>query len=769
MSDKHKLIPPAAWQAIERATALIARHPNVVRVSNLQPDDGTGNIEITADIRLGLPTPWMAAGRSPNGVRAIEPVNFAFPSDYPLRAPVVTLREDFDRALAHVQPGPPDGPVVPCLIAGDLNELLHAHGLLVIVNQVVAWLEKAALGTLIDPSQGWEPIRRDGLVDWIVADGDFLRRLVGKQETYHFFVFSYLKFVPSVPSDYARKDFVLYGEVGTDQVPVNQKRYPDLFHRQASRGGVMRGWSFAMVVTPGKLPSGELYIAGTYTPETVTNFRELQERAEAYGCGNSLKNAVSYLSRCARQWQGPTAPVAVILCARRPYPLIGESSNIELVPYLVEIQAPELFPAGDQTPVYPAAHRHAITSTLLQRFSGEAPVPEERTLTLVGCGSLGSKIAMHLARSGAAPAMVIDKHSLSPHNAARHALLPPAHDLQLTWLGSKAEALAAAIGGLGQSVKAFDADVTRATHDDKVRRRLCSKRTWAVLNTTASLRVREALACIAPDRLRARIIETALFANGTVGLVTVEGPNRNPNSMDLIAAAYELFRTDERWRDVVFAPEDALQWQSVGQGCGSATMRVSDARISLFAASMAEGITRIRLQGLSEDGGRILRGSVDNDGMSLHWAVTVVPPVHLVKPDNAPSWIVRVAEVAHQKILSACAEHPHVETGGIIVGRISESQRAFLVTDVLPAPEDSHRSATGFVLGTQGVRDRLEAYATSCGYALYCLGTWHRHLNTSGPSGRDQETATHLAMARIVPSLLVIKTAAGYRAWLATR
>jgi hypothetical protein len=99
-----------------------------------------------------------------------------------------------------------------------------------------------------------------------VGDGDFLRRLVGKQETYQFLVFSYLKFVPSVPSDYARKDFVLYGEVGTDQVRVNRKRYPELFQVQASRGGVMRGWSFAIVVTPGKLPSGELYIAGRIRP-----------------------------------------------------------------------------------------------------------------------------------------------------------------------------------------------------------------------------------------------------------------------------------------------------------------------------------------------------------------------------------------------------------------------------------------------------------------------------------------------------------------------
>jgi hypothetical protein len=237
------------------------------------------------------------------------------------------------------------------------------------------------------------------------------------------------------------------------------------------------GNSFAIVATPGKRPSGELYIAERYRPETVTNLCELKARAEEYGCGPSLKNALSYLTQCVSQWKGPAFPVAVILYARRPYSLIGESSNIELVPYLTECQAPKLFPQGDNTAVYPASHRHAITATLLQKFSGEPPVSEEGQLTLVGCGSLGSKIAVHLARSGAAPAIVIDKNSMSPHNAARHALLPQPQDIQLTWLGPKAEALAAAIEGFRQSAKAFNEDVTQAIRSNEGCRRLFPRHT----------------------------------------------------------------------------------------------------------------------------------------------------------------------------------------------------------------------------------------------------------------------------------------------------
>lgn len=74
-----------------------------------------------------MPNAWMADGVSPNGVRAIEPVTLVFPAAFPLKAPLIFLRADFDRSLAHVQPGSPDEPPAPCIYDGSLLELLQ-HG-----------------------------------------------------------------------------------------------------------------------------------------------------------------------------------------------------------------------------------------------------------------------------------------------------------------------------------------------------------------------------------------------------------------------------------------------------------------------------------------------------------------------------------------------------------------------------------------------------------------------------------------------------------------
>jgi hypothetical protein len=102
--------------SIDRALRVIAAHPNVATVSKVNSDDGIRAVEV--DIRLGLPNAWVATGHSPNGVRSIESVTFLFPASFPLKAPTLRLRADFDRSLAHVRPGEPGDRPEPCVFEG---------------------------------------------------------------------------------------------------------------------------------------------------------------------------------------------------------------------------------------------------------------------------------------------------------------------------------------------------------------------------------------------------------------------------------------------------------------------------------------------------------------------------------------------------------------------------------------------------------------------------------------------------------------------------
>lgn len=755
--------PDGIKAEIQRGIASIADHPSVNEIIRVHLNTENNSVDAVVAVQLGLPNKWMAAGASPNRVFAVEGVTFSFPQSFPIHAPIVKLRAGFDRSLAHVQPGSSGKAVLPCIYDGDIDELLHAQGLWAIVDQVVFWLEKAAMNQLIDPNQGWEPVRRDSLEDIIIADSDYLRSLVNSKKGYVFLEFGYLKINKlKSPNSFSKKHFI-YGQVGTH--PLKLTELDVLFYEMMGTKS-SHGRSLAVLVTPDKLPNGELQIADRYSPENVANVDSLRERAKECGCHKNYERALSLLKQrlSLLNSKGATFSIAVVLCVRRPFHLIGESSDIELLSYIVEVGAPQLLVEGDKTPVWSAGHKYAITPKLLRAFSSEQPLPANQNVVLVGCGSVGSKIGIHMTRSGVAPSIVIDKKYLSPHNAARHALLPEARDKDMTWLDSKAKALALAIKGLGQDSKDFDADITEAVHNTKLLQKLFPRETWAVINATASFPVREALAAIEPKKLRSRVIETLLYANGRVGLMTIEGSGRNPNSIDLIAQAYEVLRENEQLRNAVFVVEDSMPYYATGQGCGSTTMIISDAKISMLAASMAIGISKMRTEGWPDAGGRILVGTVTDNEMGLNWTHINVPPVHVVPINGNSSWTIRLSETANQKILKDCAEHPSVETGGILVGRISEAQQAFVVTDTLPAPQDSRRSKCEFVLGTNAVKEMLEEYSSSCNYALYCLGTWHSHLSESGASERDLQTAMEVANSRTVPLVLLIRTPTIYRA-----
>jgi hypothetical protein len=753
----------ARSEVIGRALRLIGEHPAVASIFASAANPETCATTVDVALQLGLPNAWIADGASPNGMRAIEQVTLILPAAFPLKPPLIYLRADFDRSLAHMNPGPPHERPVPCIYDGSLVELLQQQGLAGLLNQLVLWLENAALCCLIDPRHGWKPVRRDSLDDFIVAEAAHLRSLVTRQEGHAVLRFDYLHYPLG-------EGTAFHGEVGRDLLKVNARTVGDLFG-EGSLGGEHRaavGRALAIFVWPGKLPSGHPVVADSYEPETVFDMASLMGRAASYGCAVPLRTALNWLERCLSTYTtNGLCPIAIVLCARRPFHIIGSDSVLELCPYLVEIGAPQLLPDGERTRVRPAGHRHAIAAPLLRSMSGGEATEQTPHWIQLGAGSLGSKIAVHLARAGRAPRTVIDRASLSPHNSARHALVPSPGSMQMTWMGAKATALVDAIKGLGQAADAHIEDIIEVTRDAAHARRLLPKKSWVIVNSTASLAAREALASVPAGIVIPRVIETSLFAEGRVGLMSIEGPKRNPNTGDLITEAYALMRDDDAVSGLVFIGSDALRRQAIGEGCGSATMVLSDARISMLAAPMAEALAALQRSGLPSSAGRILLGTITKDEMSQSWRPHEVAPWILAAVDGASTWSVRIAGRAHRKIVDEVARWPGVEAGGILVGRFSEAAQTFYVVDVLPAPEDSQRSAEEFVLGTAGVRTALRIYSESTAHSLYCLGTWHSHLSASGPSARDRATAAAVGLARLTPSILLIHTPGGYRAALA--
>jgi len=754
-------------EPIRRALKQIAEHPHVKSIEPQAAGDTDTSHEVIVHIETNLPAAWRVSGVSPEtGVCLIEPVRFVFPATFPTYPPRIYLRQDFDRSLTHIQPSNPEAPIEPCYIDGDPCELLHQQGVLGIVNQVVVWLERAAKNELIDPRQGWEPIRRDSIDDDVVADIPALRDLISKREDFSFLPMDYIKFFPESKGRTSSKGFLFRGVVHATPMPINSERLLEIRNPVGLADSLERGDSLAVYVSPGRLPSGQPFVCDKYQPETVSNASDLVGRAHAYGCGKALEEALEHLKRQSADLmiRESRLPVIVLLAARRPLHLIGSDSDIEIVPYLVEMSAPAFTEPLDKIEVYPVALRQAISKELLSRLSG-VRAADDRNIVQLGCGSLGSKITMHLTRSGIAPAKVVDKRTMSPHNAARHALIPCNEQFQLLWMGPKATALAEAIKGLGQHTDAVNVDIVSIGSDRAQLHKSIPRKTWAVINSTASLAVRETLAGLNPETMPSRVIETSLYADGDLAVLTIEGPNRNPNTADLAMNTYEHIRSDPTLRERFF--DRGLHRQEIGQGCGSVTMVLSDAEISLFAAAMANKIQTLRQTELP-DTGTVMVGRIEARGFGLHWSIADVSSFHAVRAENDHSWYIRISPRAHAKIMEDIARHSDTETGGIVVGALSEYRKTITITNVLPASPDSQRSASMFVLGTQGVLRSLDDYIASTSQALYCVGTWHSHLADSGGSARDYATSEIIAASSSTPMVLLIRTPTSYRAILAS-
>ena len=657
-----------------------------------------------------------------------------------------------------MQPWLLDNRPVPCIYDGYLAELMHHQGILGIVRQTAGWLQKAGDGSLIDPEQGWEPVRRDSFEDYFVADAQCLRSLVKGASDFQLRHFDYVRIVDGEHA------VSLYGHAQSPITSLSDQDLPDILDERPipGRAGYHTGRSLALIVWPGTDSSGRPHQCATYAPETVFDLTTLRDRAALYRCQPGLDQGISHLRESVAKYSWLAGcPLAIALLVRRPFHLIGTQSDVEICPYVTQLAL--LTPSqGNDAPVRPAAHLHTISRSLLAEMAGQSKASRPLRWSLIGAGSLGSKMAIHLARAGAGPDVVIDNAVMRPHNASRHALLPEP-ERRTSWTRPKAVALCDALKGLDQESRPITRDAAGIATDRQAREDW-SRDLWAVVNSTASLSVREALAA-GPGQ--SRVIETTLFGGGRIGLITVEGSGRNPSTTDLIAQFYAMTQRDAALRSAFGSDQDAMSRQMIGQGCGSLTTVISDGRLSLFAAGMAEYLLQKQRDGLPEYG-EILVGRVSDGGLGLSWRATAVPPAERLCSKMADEdWSVHINDRAQTRIAEEAAQWGSVETGGVLIGRLSEASRTVHVVDVLDAPKDSSRSRNHFVLGTRGLSRSIDQYCDASGGSLYCLGTWHTHPAGGAPSKTDRDTAKAISVSSLQPALSLIYSPDGFQAYLA--
>lgn len=674
---------------IDKVQKYISEHNAFENVSEITISDDNKNAFISAMVSVNLPSKYIKAGITEIGVKEKEYVQFVFPETFPLKAPEIYLRDDFPRCFPHINPSKKQ--VMPCIYEGNLSELLQqSEWMNGILNQLADWLEKAASNDLLNYDQGWEPMRNDHNIGFMQYDIDNILASFGKHEASSLIGEIYYE---------KRNKIILTGPLCN---PEKIKKAHALY-----------------ILAPRTI--------NIYVPNTITNLGQLYEYADSIGLHEIKKSIKEIDLKFINEDK-----LFIVLSVKRPVNIIGTDSNIEFLNFVITKSGHRIKKRRELKRTLPdckvgmMSHISGRSSALLKRISGmKTKIDEDKTIALVGCGSLGSKIGIHLARNGNGPFLCVDKDIFMPHNNARHALT-------LTWAQYKAELLSLSIFSIGkikaESVKgnALDVDYSQSR---------------VIIDTTASFSVRN---FFMGKKELPSIISCGLYGKGRYGLLLSEDEKKGNPLTNIWANLYFETLTNIDIREALFSSN--MNNVPIGQSCSSQTMIVDDARISLMAAAMSLKIQQILEIGLSKNS-EILFVKYD-DEYSLASKVYPVPECIEIYSLKERDWKVLITEPVIKKMRDIMHDKTPNETGGALLGSVFLYPKTIVITGIINAPSDSIESPSLFVLGVEGLEKKIKDTEKKTNGKVTYLGTWHSHPHGGKASPTDNRTFEKLLFVR---------------------
>ncbi len=680
---------------IKKAQQYAKAHPSIIEVSTITQNS------FTVIYRIYLPGKYDIIGETELGIKKEEPVKFVFPEEFPLKAPEINLRDDFNRDyFPHINPSKEK--VIPCIYDGDLSELLQQPNWFDnILNQMVDWFDKASQESLMNYEQGWEIMRQDDFNGFHIDNIDLVKNKFKNDST------PFYKTAKVVHS----KDNRYYSCVTTaESMRSDSDSYVLYF---ASELGSTQNHYFV---------------------HNITNFADLRHLAER-------SNIINFANVMNTNYKKQKKKIIIVsLNFRRPCNLIDSDTNIETFFYALEIKEQKRNEKIHQKSiVYMLSSLDYADYNKYRKLSGTI-ITSEKCIVQLGLGSLGSKVNLHLARNGNKNFKLIDNDVFLTHNNARHALMGG-------FFTNKAEFQKLALSSMSISANHIPKDILKCKNTD-INGDL-------IIDCTAKISVRNYLAS---KQNNIPVIHTALYNKSRMGLLLSESQGRNPRIDDLVCSVYQNCIQDDFLRESLFNEQNART--SIGGGCSSYTTICSDSRISLLAAGMSSKIQYYISNTLPETG-EINIGIVSDDDMSVKWKkissckVKILPSV-----DN--EYEVRLFDSVVMQMEAISKENTPNEYGGVLIGNISLVNKTITVTSLIEAPDDSESTPVYFKLGKNGLKSKVKTIEKKTNGLITYLGTWHSHPKGGSASSIDKNTKIKILILRdYEPTICLIWTPNG--------
>ena len=660
---------------------------------------------------------------------------------YPEIAPIAKSdRADFPASrLPHLNPTKKGSPPEFCLHRGNIQDWFAEHSITDYLQRVRAWLRDAASNRLIREEDRFEATRLQEIRGLCIFPDETLAAFVSEQwaaadiASASPLVSTLLKDLTADPTTDSGFSMEIFYPLSFDSAAGLSDKLKRLYSALADDAPRLDRPFYSLLVWPKNAPSND-YLASI--PET---YGDLVLFAKNFGM--EVDSAVTqFFTRGLKIIVG----VPIILTVLRPQLLIGSNSAFEFLPFV--IFASNEYRGGDgevlaTAPVWPLSHRRPLTTGFARELSSIDKGMEDKKVLLLGCGAEGSKIGLHLGRSGLSNIEFVDTDSVSPHNLVRHGLLS---------------------GGLGKNkASAMKEELETIFHKDKDKHFTSVEGRAHELvgdvshfdvfvDATASSSVLETL--LRAEMAGPTIIRCEMADQGSLGYLLTEGPGRSPKLDDLQVQLYDLALDHpvvaswlSRHRENDFHGRSrALEDIGIGISCSSDTMRLPDDVVSFHASSFAMAIRTAlkappntgRIQVNTIHSREFVEGAVRTFGIEAPFAFVA---------HGDSSWRVRVAATAYATLRAFLAKHRWCETGGLLVGMVHKKRKTIYVTRVLPPSRDSHGSPYAFRRGIKDYPEMLDKIHGYTGNLLGYVGEWHTHPRSRADmSDVDEQAAAQI-------------------------
>ncbi|WP_431241489.1 hypothetical protein ACQ9BO_15570 [Flavobacterium sp. P21] len=330
--------------------------------------------------------------------------------------------------------------------------------------------------------------------------------------------------------------------------------------------------------------------------------------------------------------------IPIVFAIKRPRKVINHLSDLEFISFFIfPTLAGDKYEFQENSIVENASLIQKNSLALAARLSGYPADVEYNDMHYIGLGAVGSKIALHFAKSGILPKSLIDPDISLPHNNIRNGL----------------------INLFGLKIDKLESDIKLMYHDDPIthnitkfpetilnvlenNKNLLSNNSSIIIDSTASFGV-ENLLVKKLNPASARYARVELTEKGDIGFLRIDGASKNPRMDDLMMEVYSQALNDQKLSEWLIENKESRTQHSdmdeiyLGLNCSSDTLIMPDDKVSLHGAAASVGLRSV-LHNKIENGLIQITHLTDKIGLQTNRKIYEIQPVLAVQCNNQPQW-----------------------------------------------------------------------------------------------------------------------------------